>query len=166
MKAPMILGGITVRIESGAPEMDYDSPGGFSDATLSNGMTVRMRHYKKELVTVTGSGWFGSGLDGLDMDQYHLLLCNKPKRMNVTGLNALLTSDPRPDVPVRAVALVDGLEYPTPVAMDGRAATITPVAGAQEYTVIWYPQFLVLCTPPPAANSNRAVSWTLICREI
>ena len=165
MNAPLMLGGITVPIESGAPECTYEPAGGATDVTLTSGTVVRMRRWSKELITITGNGWFATGLDALNWDNQHILRCNKPKRM-AAGLTATLPSDPRPDVPVQAVALVDGQAIPTPVSMAGRNATVTAVTGATSYIITWYPQYLVLCTPPPEQHTSAGVDWTLICREV
>lgn len=165
MAAPLMLGGITVPPHAGTPDVSYAEAGGATDVTLAGGATVRMRHWRKELITISGTGWMSTGLDALDWDAQHTLRCPKPKRMATTGTSVTLTSDPRPDVPVGAHALVGKSWVPTPVTRSGRAVTITPVPGASQYSVYWYPQFTVLVTPPTEENAGD-VSWQLICREV
>lgn len=165
MFAPLVLGGIPVPLDAGAPECTYEPAGGYTDATLTDGSMVRMRRWDKTLITLSGTGWMTTGLDALDWDSYHTLLCPTPRRINSAGGPVMLTSDPRPDVPVTAHALVAGNWVPTPVTLDGREATPDAVVGATLYTVEWYPQFLVLCTPPPESAQAGQLTWSIICRE-
>jgi len=168
MAAPLILGGIEVTLHSGAAELTYSEAGGATDTVLSGGAVVRSRHWSKELITISAAGgWMATGLDALDWDAEHLLLCNKPKRMaTMPGvLDVTLTSDPRPDVQVFAHALVGRDWVPAEVVVVGRDATVTPVAGAVQYRVGWYPMFTVLCARPPESSGAGGVDWQLVCRE-
>ncbi|AQZ96552.1 hypothetical protein ACFSB1_10695 [Halopseudomonas phragmitis] len=162
----LILGGIPVTLCSGVPAVSYDAPDGYTDAVLSGGRPVRMRHFKKRTITITGTGWIDTGLDSLDWDAYHELWSPAPMRLSTVLPQATLTSDARPDESVIAEALVSGRRVSTPVEMVGRVASMTPVAGASLYEVVWYPRFTVLCTPPPASLADRVVSWQLFCREV
>src|SRR5690606_5684338 len=132
MPAPLMLGGITAPPHAGTPDVRYGEAGGATDATLAAGAAVRMRHGRKELITTSGTGWMSTGLDALDWDAQHTLRCPKPKRMATTGTSVTLTSDPRPDVPVGAHALVGKNWVPTPVTRSGRAVTINPVPRSEE----------------------------------
>lgn len=165
MAAPLILGGITVPLHAGAPDVSYAPAGGASDVVLAGGRPVRMRHWHKELITISGTGWMATGLDALDWDAEHTLRCPKPRRMATHGTSVTLPSEPRPDVPVGAHALVGKNWVGTPVTRAGRAVTITPVTGASQYSVYWYPQYTVLVTPP-GEESGTDVSWQLVCREV
>lgn len=165
MAAPLILGGIEVPLHAGAPELTFDAPDGYTDIVLSSGKVVRSRHFSKEQITISGAGWMATGLDALDWDANHLLLCPKPKRVNTRGAPVTITSDPRPDVAVAAHALVGREWISTPVILAGRVATITPVAGASLYSVAWYPQFTVLCKRPPEESGAGGSGWQLVCRE-
>lgn len=165
MTAPLILGGIEVPLHAGAPNVSYAPAGGATDVVLSGGRPVRMRHWSKELITISGAGWMATGLDALDWDAEHLLLCPKPKRMATTQASATLTSTPRTDVPVTVDALIGRQWVRTPAVTTGRSVTITAVAGASQYSVCWYPQYTVLVTPPGEDYADD-VSWQLICREV
>lgn len=165
MAAPLILGGIEVPLHAGAPEVSYAPAGGASDVVLAGGRPVRMRHWSKELITISGSGWMATGLDALDWDAEHLLLCPKPKRMATVATSIVLTSDPRPDVQVGAQALIGREWVATQAQREGRAVSISSVPGATQYSVYWYPQYLVLVTPPGEEYAGD-VSWQLICREV
>src|SRR5690554_6383566 len=165
MRAPMMLVGNTVPPHAGTPDVSYAEAGGATDVALASGAPVTMRHWRKEQINIRGQGCMSTGLDALNWDAQHTLRCPKSNRMATTGTSVTLTSDPRPDVPVCAHALVGKNWVPTPVTRAGRAVTITPVPGASQYSVYWYPQFTVLVTPPTEENAGD-VSWQLICREV
>lgn len=168
MAAPRLkLGGIEVPLHAGAPRVGYAAAGGAEDARLSGGKLVRMRHWKKWQITISGTGWMATGLDVLDFDQYLDLWCPKPKRVATTSTEVRIQTDARPDVPVEAHALVGRDWVPTPVTMDGRDATITPVAGALQYSVVWFPRFQqVLCVPPDEDSSAGDVAWQIVANEV
>ena len=107
MAAPRLkLGGIEVPLHAGAPRVAYSAAGGAEDARLSGGKLVRMRHWKKWQITISGTGWMATGLDVLDWDEYQDLWCPKPKRVTTTSTEVRIQTDARPDVPVEAHALV------------------------------------------------------------
>lgn len=166
MAAPfLVLGGIQVPRLAGTPDITYSGAGGYTDTVMSDGAVVRSRHFKKEVITISGAGWMATGLDALDWDANHLLLCSKVKRITTTDTQVTLLSDYRPDEPVFAQALVGRDWVNTPVSVVGREVTITPVAGAAQYSVGWFPQYTVLCVPPSEENSAGGSAWQLICRE-
>src|SRR5690606_20418158 len=121
MAAPLMLGGITVPPHAGTPDVSYAEAGGATDVTLAGGATVRRRHWRKELITISGTGWMSTGRGASDRHARHTLRCPTPKRMATTGTSVTLTSDPRPDGPVGAHALVGKYWVPTPVPRSGRA---------------------------------------------
>jgi hypothetical protein len=165
MAAPLILGGIEVPLHAGAPEGRYARVGGYTDTRRGLGKPVRARHFSKWVITISGSGWMATGLDVLDWDQYHTLLCPKPMRVATTGTEVSITTDARPDVAAVCHALVGREWVQTPVSLSGRDATITPVAGSAQYSLAWYPAFTVLCTPPEEANTGGSVAWQITANE-
>lgn len=162
----LVLGGIAVALHAGAPDVQYGYAGGATDVVLSDGRPVRMRHWNKRLITITGSGWMATGLDALDWDAEHELLSPVPLRVSGTGPALALTADSRPDVAATALALVGEDWRPTGVTVSGRSAMVTSVTGATLYTVAWFPKFAVLCDPPDDDYSAGTVTWQLICREV
>jgi len=162
----LVLGGIPVSLHTGEPAHSYGYVGGRTDVTLSGGTPVPMRSFTKRLITISGSGWVSTGLDALNWDAYHFLLCAVPLRVSGIDSTLTITADSRPDEPVRAQALVGEDWVSTDVSMVGRVGTITPVAGASVYTLTWFPQFTVLCEPPEEGYGSGAVDWQIICREV
>lgn len=162
------LGGLPIELHSGAPQQQYAPESGWTDVRLSQGALVRMAHWAKHAITITGSGWIGAGLDGLDYTQPLELRCTAPKSVTTPTGTATITGTPRPDVAPWAVALVGSRWVETPVTMSGNVATCAPVAGAVMYKVSWMPLFFALCEPPAAAfdASSATTQWTFTAREI
>ncbi|MCY1533621.1 hypothetical protein D9M68_689600 [compost metagenome] len=164
----VMLGGIPIRLHSGAAVQDYAPVGGVTTARRSGGALVKMRHWRKTAITVRGSGWMGPGFAGLDFDQPLELRCTKQQSLTTTALTGALPGTPRPDVVPWALAYVGGDWRLTPVEVDGGSYTITAVAGALQYQVCWMPVFSVFCEPPPESMdpASNTHDWTITAEEI
>lgn len=162
------LGGLPIELHSGAPQQQYSAETGWSDVRLSQGALVRMAHWRKETITISGDGWMGAGLDGLDYTQPLELRCTQPKTITTESGQATITGTPRPDVVPWGHALVGNQWVLTPVTLSGSDATCTPVAGATLYRVSWMPLYFVLCQPPAEALDPGAgsVNWSFTAREV
>lgn len=65
----VMLGGIPIVIHGGAPQCQYQAvDGGVERLRLSGGAAVQMTHWRKTAITISGSGWIGTGMLGLDFD--------------------------------------------------------------------------------------------------
>lgn len=164
----VMLGGIQLDLHAGAPSQQYASEGGSTRVRLSGGALVSMTHWRKESISISGSGWMGAGLDGLDYTQPLELRCTQPKTVSGALPELLVTGTPRPDVAPWAHALVGKQWRRTPVSMSGDTATCTPVPGAALYRVSWMPVFQVICDPPAEAldASAGSFSWQFTAQEI
>lgn len=168
MRPHITLGGLPIDLHAGAPQQQYAPETGWTDVRLSQGALVRMAHWRKESITISGTGWMGAGLDGLDYTQPQELRCTAPKSVTGPGTELHITGTPRPDVAPWAHALVGKHWVRTPVAVSGQVATCTSVPGASTYRVSWMPVFMVLCQPPAEAldSSAAAINWQFTAREI
>ncbi|MFF6516673.1 hypothetical protein ACET4U_04970 [Pseudomonas aeruginosa] len=73
----VMLGGIPIVIHGGAPQCQYQAvDGGVERLRLSGGAAVQMTHWRKTAITISGSGWIGTGMLGLDFDSPLELRCN------------------------------------------------------------------------------------------
>lgn len=164
----VMLGGIPIDLHAGAPAQQYASEGGSTRVRLSGGALVNMHHWRRESISVSGVGWMGAGLDGLDYTQPLELRCTAPKTVSGTGPVLTITGTPRTDFAPWAHALVGDQWHRTQVSMSGDTATCTAVPGATLYRVSWMPVFQVICDPPPEAldASNASFSWQFTAQEI
>src|SRR5690606_1243403 len=138
MAAPLMLGGITVPPHAGMPDVSYAEAGGATDVTLASGAAVRMRHWRKELITISGTGWMSTGRDALGWDATRRRRWPQTRGRATHGTSVRVTRDVLGDVPVVAYGLVSKDWVLTPVTRSGRAVTISPVTGASRYSVYWY----------------------------
>lgn len=162
------LGGLPIILHAGAPAQSYRQETGWSDVRLSGGSLVRMAHWSKETISISGTGWMGLGFDALDYTQPLELRCTLPKSITGAGLTYTLNSTPRPDAAPWAHALVGDQWVKTKVTMSEKKATVASVVGASTYRVSWMPVFNVLVTPPAEAidAATASFNWQFTAREI
>lgn len=162
------LNGLPIVLHAGAVQQQYSTEGGYTDVRLSDGSLVRMSHWTKEVITLSGQGWMGPGLNELDYTEPLELRCTAPK--SNTGPSNVLTipENVRPDVPPWGHALVGDYWKETPATASGTTAACTPVTGATQYRVSWMPWYWVLCNPPQEATDPGAgdVAWQFTAQEI
>ena len=164
----VILGGVPIRLHSGAPQCDYSPIGGVSTLRRSGGALVKMRNWRKTAITISGSGWMGPGFAGLDFDSPLELRCTQPLSLYTATLTGTIPGTIRADVAPWALAYVGENWVAAAIAMSGNDYTLTAVAGASEYHVRWMPSFTVLCEPPPEAMDSGLASfdWSITAEEV
>ncbi|WP_260983998.1 hypothetical protein [Pseudomonas oryzihabitans] len=166
----VMLGGLPILLDSGPPRQSIEPTSeGRTRTRLSGGALVQMTHFRKVTVSIAGSGFMGPGFAGLDYSRPLELRCTQHRAMTSTALTLTLDSTPRPDFAPWAVALVGRSWIPTPVAVQGRAATVTAVADAKLYRVEWMPVFTVFADHPSEAldpSGSGSWEWSFTCEEI
>lgn len=164
----VMLGGVPIRLHSGAPQCEYSPIGGVSTRRRSAGALVKMRNWRKTAITIRGSGWIGPGFAGINWDAPLELRAAQPLSLYTATLTGTIPGSFRPDVAPWALAYVAGGWVPAAVAVAGNAFTITAEAGATEYHVRWMPMFTVMCEPPPEAmdSANATYDWSITAEEI
>ena len=164
----VMLGGVPIRLHSGAPVCEYSPIGGVSTVRRSGGALVKMRNWRKTAITVRGSGWMGPGFGGLDFDSPLELRCTQPISLHTAALTGAIPGTIRSDVAPWALAYVSGDWVAAAVSMSGNDFTLTAVAGASEYHVRWLPSFTVLCEPPSEAMDSTSASfdWSITAEEV
>lgn len=163
----VMLGGIPIRLQAGAPVQQYAPLGGSTILRRSGGAAVKMTRWRKTAITISGSGWMGPGFAGLDTSQPLELRCTAPQSLHTTALTGTLPSAPRPDVAPWALAYVAGEWVPAAVAMAGAAFTLTAVPGAAEYHVRWMPMFTVFVDLPTEGmdSASATYDWSFTAEE-
>ncbi|MNZ22482.1 hypothetical protein D3C78_395740 [compost metagenome] len=161
------LGGVPIVLHAGAPVQSYEPLGGVSTVRLHGGAAVKMRHWRRTAISISGTGWMNPGLDGLDYDSALELRCTHPQSITSASTTIAITGTPRPDVAPWSHALVDGQWVPTPCSIAAGVATLTPVAGAELYQLLWMPMFMVFMEKPPTGLDAGAgtYSWAITAEE-
>lgn len=166
----LVIGGIVVPLHA---RMDwaqtYQPIGGVHFMRMQSGAAHKQRHWRKWGTTITASGTLPPGLYGLDYDSSMVMKCAGYRAISGTGLSYTLPSARRSDSgfePV-AYAMVGRMWVPTAVVLSVDEATVTPVSGAIQYRVMWWPEMTVYCEPPQEDHEiNGAVfGWVLEAEE-
>ncbi|MBV2132053.1 hypothetical protein KRX52_04480 [Pseudomonas sp. MAP12] len=162
------LGGVPIVLHAGAPVQSYEPMGGASVVRLHGGAAVKLRHWRRTAISISGSGWMNPGLDGLDYDSALELRCTHPQSVTSASNVITLAGTPRPDVAPWGLALIGDQWQPTPCVVVAGVATLTAVTGATLYQVCWMPVFQVFCERPPTGLDAGAgfYSWTITAEEV
>lgn len=148
----MTLGGVEVPVLA-----SYDLRTQFSPNvkqtlyTMGDGSTESQTlqgSLNKLRVLITGSGPIPPGLDGLNYNLPLLFQSASERSIKLpnTVFSQTLTPYRRADAGYQpwARASVEGRLQVTPVVMSGDQADLTPVAGADYYQLLWFPEFLAI----------------------
>lgn len=134
-----------------------------------SGAGIVQYRWQKLRSTINGNGWLPAALDGIDQSVGQTVSC--VASLSVYGATTSITipHSYRTDsgYTVQADALVAGELISTPVSMAGQVATLTAVAGAEQYQVIYYPVITGLLTISKGADlDNQTHDWTIEIEEL
>lgn len=121
---------------------------------------------------LSGSGPIPPGLLSLDFTASLLLKCAAERAINSASNAITIPAERRADAGYEpwGRAQIDNRWSPTPVAMSTNLATLTPVAGADLYQVLWFPEFQVFVENGGVSENNdlhRAeTGWELSMLQI
>lgn len=168
------LGGIAVPYTVGGNIQQRIAPltGGTSIRRMMNGAGVRQTHWRKLSVQLSGEGWCPLGIDALDWDNPAglTLKCGEPHAVlsnsNVIALPVARRTD-APYLPTARAHLANGNEVPTSISIASHTATLGTVSGAVAYSVLYFPQLVVLADPPEHTSdeAGNVTGWTLNTEE-
>lgn len=138
------------------------------------GVGVKQTLYGGKLrTTISATGWTAPGLSALDRSAQHTLLC-AATLSNAGGANDIKIGDStrrRSDTgfePV-AYAIFADRHVKTPVVVDAAGnCVITPVTGALQYKVDWYPVLTVLLIDfnEDTQADSATYAWDLVAEEV
>lgn len=156
----------------------YEPLGGVARLRMMSGAAVQQVSWRKLRTTLSGAGWWPSGLENLNYDDPLTLLCAAPRSiLSASNVIALPTAR-RTDAgytPVGHARLSGGATQvgggelvTTPLSIVADVATLTAVAGATGYQVAYWPVLTVLADPPTLEADLPAAAhrWTLTAEEV
>lgn len=165
----IIIGGIAVADLAGFDiRQGYNELAGKALLRTKNGTAILQTRWKKLASSITGMGWLPDGLDGLDTAVAHAVHCIAP--LSVAAASNIITI-PRAfrtdtDFAPQGGAIVGNEFVATPVALAGAAATLTAVAGATQYHVVYYPIITGFVTVDRQFDeAGQTQSWTIDVQE-
>lgn len=172
------LGSVIVPIHSAFElSQTYEPLGGFVTIRMLNGAALKQQNWEKIGTTVQGQGTIPSGLEGLDYSVAQLMKCAAPRAVTSTATVIVIPAERRSDVGFEPAgfAYVDpegknrGLWQETPIiSIVVDTVTLTPVVGALNYQVRYFPEFNVFSEKP---SQNIDVhpsdqSWSLEAEQV
>ena len=165
------LGGVTIEVPSGHEvSQDYEEIGGYSDIRALDGTAIRQSNWARLSTTLSGRGFFPTGLSQLDYSRPMVLKCCTPRIVSSQGrLSAAIPTKRRNDVPLFVTAVLNATDTRrVPFVLSGNSVAITAVNGAVDYLVCYYPQITVYANPIREENSRHddEYSWQLECEEV
>jgi hypothetical protein len=166
MSVPLMLGGIPIVLHAGAPELSEQPIGGWSRDRMSDGALIKQTHWEKAGGTISASGWIPPGLDGLDYTGTLELRSTQVSNMQSAGLVFTLPTTPRTDQSPWGLALVGDQWVSADVSTVYGVATVTAVAGATLYQVLWLPVYTVSADRPTKTQSSGIQSWSISWEQV
>lgn len=168
-----ILGGVTVPLHSAHEiSQSYGTTGGFALRRYMNGGALKQHQWDKITTQVGGTGAIPPGLDELDFNSALLMSCIGARGItsndNVVDLPAGRRSDTG-FVPVGFARVAGSHEWvPTNLVIVVDEATLTPVASAEQYRVVYYPEITVFANPPDLDVDpyQKSFGWTITAEEV
>lgn len=167
----MELGSIALPLDAGLGYSEsFETFGGFATLRLGAGAAVKQTAWEKLRVTLSGEGWVPHGLQALNYSAPLTLKCGTPRAITSSTPSATLPAGRRTDAGYTPFAFAHTARgrVATPVSVAAHTATVTPVAGATAYSVMYYPQLSVIATPPAdeTRTEDAATSWQIVCEEV
>lgn len=167
MVPELTVDGLVVPVQAALDlSQTYEEIGGVSLRRTLGGGTFRQSHWTRLKTALSGGGW--CPFAHYPLGSVHLLGCIAPRSLMETGPVLTLPAARRSDVPLQGWALVGGELVATPVVLSGHVATLTPVPGATQYQVSWYPLLQVVFSDLKYSAELRQAQyqWQLTAEEV
>ena len=151
----LVVNGLRLPVPVGAQiTQDYEDFGGFAPLRFASGAALVQESWRKARTVIAASGLFPPGLAAVDWAAPVTLGCVATRSRQAAGNVINVLGNYRTDAPPYGFAVLPGDRYlPTQVAMAGNVATLTAVAGALAYQILWYPAMTVI------APAGVQISW-------
>lgn len=131
--------------------------------------TLRIQsRWQKLQSSISGSGWVPDGLDGLDTSVILAVACIQPLSKDTASNVITIPRVFRVDAGYapQGIAIVNDEPVPTPLSLAANVATLTPVASATRYQVMYYPIITGMVSISRQFDEAGSVSaWTIEVEE-
>lgn len=167
----LTIGGVPISVgSSDSIAQTYVPIGGVARLRTMAGGLIAQRNWRRLKTTISVSeARFFPALQGLDLDQAHVIQCLAPRHIAGASNAVALPTARRSDVvPYGFAVLPSGFEVRTPGVLTANTLTLTPVAGAIRYTACYVPELTVLITDLSEHYDVRqaVAGWELTAEEI
>lgn len=136
----------------------------------SGGNRQRTTWTGKLRTSISGNGVIPPGISGIDETQSITLACVEPRSIVSTSENIAIPAARRADAGSEPYgrALTGDTWVDTPVNMNGNTAELTPVSGATQYQVVWFPLLTVFFDPivEDKPSHGPTYGWAITAEEV
>ena len=147
----------------------YEPIGGNILIRMQNGAALKQTHWAKTRTTISAEGNVPPGLESLDYAGPLNLKCAARCEITGAGLVYTLPAARRTDPGYTPLGFgwIGDRYVPTALALSTNTATLTALAVATHYRVIWWPEFNVIASPPTIETdlAGAIIRWTLTAEE-
>lgn len=137
---------------------------------LGGGGWQRVTYGGKIRTSITGSGVIPASLGSIDYDGSFTLSCIAHRAIVSASSSIAIPSARRSDTGSEPYgrALVGDVWVSTPVSMMVDNAILTPVTGATQYQVVYFPEITVFADPPVEDKPTHGpvFGWSLVAEEV
>lgn len=168
----LIVDGIEIPFDaSHVINQKYTSIEASAIVEMSDGSAVKQTAWSgKTLIETSGTGRLPLPLSGVDYSAPVVLECVEPLTIRSASNSITLPSTRRSDVSSMGFAVVNGKAVHTSLSITGDTATLTAVAGAVSYEVLYWPKFTVLFLARPdeggVSRSPNSRQWSFSARQV
>lgn len=163
------LGSIIIPVVSGFDiAQTYDAINARTIQRYKDGGALVQSRYNKLHSTISASGWIPAPFDAIDSNQPIAVSCIAPLCVFGATTGIVIPRNYRTDSNFtgQAFALVGDEVVETAVSLVGQAATLTAVADAAQYQVIYYPIITgILTISQEYDDSMNVMRWTIDLEE-
>lgn len=148
----------------------YENIGGHATFRTLDGTGVKQQNWSKLKTSVSGNGSTPSSLSGLDYSGAITLKCGAYRKAVSTSNVIVVPADRRGDAGYepRGMKRVRGVFLPASISTTGNTATVEIDAEANAYSVVYYPEIIVLMNNPSEGFSvgNEETSWSFTAEQV
>lgn len=151
-----------------SPQQDYETIEAATVHRMASGLLVKQRRWSRLRTTLSASGWQPDAWAGLDWSRPLDIWCVSPLALDGAGRVFTLPAARRSDAAPVGLALVGRDLRRTPIDLVDDVVTLTEVAGASRYRVLYWPVLTVYATPPrrSGAPHEARYGWEIVAEEV
>lgn len=167
----IIIGGVSIPLVAGFDiAQTLDALSGRVLLRAKNGNGIIQSRWQKLATRISGAGFMPDGLDGLDLSVPVSIACgvslSKASGSNIITIPRAFRTDG--EYAPAGVAIMGHDGQATPLTMDGSEATLTVVAGATAYHVVYFPilSCAIKSINRSLSDANAQWAWSIDAEEL
>lgn len=169
LQPDLVINGIVFPVPAaGRITQTYSPIGGVSSRRAASGRLIVQETWRRLATQISAEGWVPAALDGIDWSEPLTIGCIAARARQSATPAIAIPAARRTDAPPYGFGVVEHRLIPTAVSVAADVATLTPVAGATAYKVLYYPLLVVHSVGPSERYDagGAAAGFDLSAEEI